>query len=87
MGMAGFGVGVFQAPNNRVMIGEVPRRRSGAAAGMMAVSRLIGQTLGALAAAFAFRLCGAGSVVPLIAASGLGVAGAFAAAARKRQGS
>ena len=61
LALAGFGMGLFQSPNNRMMMGEAPRHRSGAAAGMIAVCRLIGQTLGALAAALTFRLVGTAS--------------------------
>ncbi len=55
LAVAGFGMGLFQSPNNHTMMRDAPRVRSGAAAGMMAVCRLLGQTTGALAAALSFR--------------------------------
>ncbi|EGD58205.1 hypothetical protein Y88_0257 [Novosphingobium nitrogenifigens DSM 19370] len=54
--IAGAGFGLFQPANNRVMLGRAPRDRSGAAAGMMALSRLTGQSLGAALAGLLFRL-------------------------------
>ena len=58
MALAGLGFGLFQSPNNRAMMGAAPRRRSGAAGGMLATARLIGQTAGAAAVAVIFRLQG-----------------------------
>ena len=54
MGLCGFGFGIFNAPNNRAMITSAPPARSGGASGMMATSRLLGQTLGAALVAMAF---------------------------------
>ena len=58
MAVCGGGFGIFQSPNNRAIIGSAPRRRSGAASGMLATARLIGQTTGAAAVAITFRLQG-----------------------------
>lgn len=58
-GFAGIGFGLFQAPNNRVMIAAAPRARSGAAAGMLAMARLTGQMAGVIAAMVALRAGGA----------------------------
>jgi DHA2 family multidrug resistance protein-like MFS transporter len=44
--ICGIGFGVFQAPNNREMLSAVERRRAGAAAGVMALARTFGQTVG-----------------------------------------
>ena len=85
--MCGIGMGLFQSPNNKIMLGDAPRRRSGAAAGMMAISRILGQTLGALVAALVFRLCGTGSSVSFAAAAGFGIAAAFLSTMRRRSGS
>ena len=65
-----------------VMIGEAPRHRSGAAGGMMAACRLIGQTLGALAAALTFRLFGAASGKPFIVAAAFALIGGIESAVR-----
>ena len=45
--VCGFGFGLFQAPNNRELLANVPRDRSGNAAGILATVRTLGQTLGA----------------------------------------
>ncbi|WP_217430922.1 MFS transporter [Sphingomonas bacterium] len=72
----GFGFGLFQAPNNRTMLGVAPARRSGAAAGMLATARLVGQTLGAVVVALLFRLVGTVSVAPFLLAAALGIVAA-----------
>jgi DHA2 family multidrug resistance protein-like MFS transporter len=45
--VSGLGFGLFQAPNNRELLGSAPRNRSGAASGVLATVRLTGQSLGA----------------------------------------
>lgn len=45
--ICGAGFGLFQAPNNREMLGSAPRNRSGSAGGILATVRLTGQSLGA----------------------------------------
>ncbi|MDQ2804180.1 MAG: MFS transporter [Pseudomonadota bacterium] len=59
MAVAGFGFGFFQSPNNRLLLGSVPRDRSGGASGMLSTARLIGQTLGSALVALTFGLSGA----------------------------
>jgi DHA2 family multidrug resistance protein-like MFS transporter len=56
MAVCGVGFGFYQAPNNREMIGSAPRPRSGAAGGLQATARLLGQTLGATLVALIFRM-------------------------------
>lgn len=56
----GFGFGLFQSPNNNVLITSAPLNRSGSASGMLAMARLIGQTTGATLVALLFHLFGAG---------------------------
>ena len=51
----GVGFGLFQVPNNRTMIAAVPPARSGAAAGMLGLSRLFGQMTGVVVAGLLFR--------------------------------
>jgi DHA2 family multidrug resistance protein-like MFS transporter len=58
MAVCGIGFGFFQSPNNRAMMAAAPRRRAGAAGGMLATGRLIGQTAGAAGVALIFRLQG-----------------------------
>jgi DHA2 family multidrug resistance protein-like MFS transporter len=77
MALCGAGFGLFQSPNNRAMIGAAPRERSGAAGGMLATARLLGQTTGAVAVASGFHWLGLGSSAVLLG----GAAGAAALAA------
>ena len=76
MALCGVGFGVFQAPNNRMMLTSAPRERAGAAGGMLGTARLTGQTIGAVLTAILLHLFGdPGEVI------GLGVAAGFAALA------
>jgi MFS transporter, DHA2 family, multidrug resistance protein len=56
LAVCGLGFGFFQSPNNRTMLASAPLERSGAAAGMLAMARLTGQSTGATLAAISFRL-------------------------------
>ncbi len=56
LALSGFGFGVFQAPNNSLVISSAPIQRSGSASGMMATSRLVGQISGASAVAMLFYI-------------------------------
>src|SRR5262245_1699488 len=77
MALCRAGFGFFQAPNNRAIMGSVPRKRSGAAGGMLAAARLIGQTIGAAAVAILFGAYGEpGSNYALALAALLALAGA-----------
>jgi DHA2 family multidrug resistance protein-like MFS transporter len=58
MAVCGAGFGLFQSPNNRTIVSSAPRNRSGAAGGMLATARLLGQTSGAVAVGVAFHLSG-----------------------------
>jgi DHA2 family multidrug resistance protein-like MFS transporter len=55
MALCGLGFGLFQSPNNRMMLTAAPRERAGAAGGMLGVGRLTGQTLGAVLTAILFE--------------------------------
>ncbi|WP_312686342.1 MFS transporter [Kosakonia sp.] len=44
--LCGVGFGCFQSPNNREMLGNVPREQSGYASGVLAIMRTFGQSLG-----------------------------------------
>ncbi len=55
MALCGAGFGLFQTPNNRVLLSAAPRTRAGAASGMLATARLTGQTLGVSVASIVFR--------------------------------
>lgn len=56
MFLAGVGFGFFQTPNNRAMLGSIPRHRSGAAGGMQATTRVFGQGVGTAFVGVAFQL-------------------------------
>jgi DHA2 family multidrug resistance protein-like MFS transporter len=77
MAVCGLGFGLFQSPNNRTIVSAAPKPRSGAAGGMLATARLLGQTTGAVAVGVAFHLAGvrvtptllfAASIAALVAA-------------------
>ena len=46
--LCGIGFGLFQSPNNKLLIMSAPRERSGGAGGIQSTARLLGQTLGAV---------------------------------------
>lgn len=81
-GLAGMGFGLFQAPNNRVMLTTGPIGRAGAAAGMLSLCRLLGQSAGALMAALVLRLLGPGSLLALHMAIFIALAAACQACRR-----
>jgi DHA2 family multidrug resistance protein-like MFS transporter len=93
MAVSGLGFGFFQSPNNRLMIGSASRDRSGAASGMLATSRLLGQTLGSALVALAFGLTDAtgpagvarGTTAVVAIAAGFAALGAVVSAARLRK--
>ncbi len=58
MALCGAGFGFFQSPNSRAIVSTAPRARSGAAGGMMATARLLGQTAGAVSVAAGFHWMG-----------------------------
>jgi DHA2 family multidrug resistance protein-like MFS transporter len=72
--IAGLGFGLFQTPNNRILLLSAPKARSGAAGAMQGTARLTGQTLGAIAMAVIF------GIVPLTSAPevALALAASFA---------
>ena len=42
----GFGLGIFNSPNNSAIMGSAPRHRLGVASGLMAITRILGQITG-----------------------------------------
>ncbi|MGC5777502.1 MFS transporter [Methylobacterium sp. NFXW15] len=54
--LCGLGFGLFQSPNNRIIVTSAPRERSGGASGMQSTARLTGQSLGAAMVAVLFGL-------------------------------
>jgi DHA2 family multidrug resistance protein-like MFS transporter len=54
--ICGVGFGFFNTPNNRAILTSAPPNRAGAASGMQATSRLLGQSVGAALVALMFGL-------------------------------
>lgn len=52
--IAGLGFGLFQTPNNRVLLLSAPKARNGAAGAMQGTARLLGQTLGGISMSIIF---------------------------------
>jgi DHA2 family multidrug resistance protein-like MFS transporter len=85
LGICGLGFGLFQSPNNRVIIGSAPRERSGGASGLQSLGRLLGQSLGAVAVALVFGLArGHNTTLITGMAATLSLAAACASAFRRR---
>lgn len=56
--LCGAGFGMFQSPNNHLLLSSAPPQRTGSASGMLATARLTGQTTGAALVALMFHLFG-----------------------------
>jgi DHA2 family multidrug resistance protein-like MFS transporter len=83
MALCGLGFGFFQSPNNRTLLSAAPYARTGAAGGMLATARLLGQTLGAAGVAILFRTYpDRGSNLALSAAAAIALAAAVVSASR-----
>jgi DHA2 family multidrug resistance protein-like MFS transporter len=82
LAVCGIGFGLFQSPNNRLMIASAPRDRAGAGSGMLSTSRLVGQTTGSALVALLFGLThGGGDGVTRGTTLSIGLAAGFAAVA------
>ena len=89
MALCGLGFGMFQSPNNHIILTSAPAHRSGGASGMVGTARLTGQTLGAVLLAMIFAVFdphnGRGPVLALwLAAAFAAVAGVCSALRIKR---
>jgi len=84
MAVCGLGFGFFQSPNNRTMLSTAPLLRSGAAGGMLATSRLTGQSIGATLAAVTFRFAANAEMAAFVIAGCFALAGALASLSRLR---
>ena len=81
--LCGAGFGLFQSPNNSVLIASAPPSRSGSASGMLATARLVGQTTGAALMALLFHLLPQNSThAALMTAGGFALAAAAVSFAR-----
>ena len=81
--VCGAGFGLFQSPNNSILIASAPAYRSGSASGMLATARLVGQTTGAALMALFFHLFPANSThLALYVSASLAFIGALASSTR-----
>lgn len=88
MVICGIGFGFFQSPNLRALMFSAPPHRSGSASGIVATSRLTGQTLGAALAALCFALAGHnGATVALALGAGFAALGSLMSFLRLAVGS
>jgi DHA2 family multidrug resistance protein-like MFS transporter len=85
--LCGIGFGLFQTPNNRLMLTCAPKERSGAAGGLMTMARMIGMTMGAALATIMLDLEGTrGGWTALVVAAVAAGAGFAVSLARLRGG-
>ena len=89
MALCGAGFGLFQTPNNRLLLNSAPRERSGAGSGMLSSARLLGQTTGAALVSASFGITaarggsvGQGALVALTLAAGFSAAAAVVSSLR-----
>ena len=83
MAVCGAGFGLFQSPNNRMILTSAPRHRAGGAGGMLGTARLTGQTVGGvLTAIFLGHFAGRGEVVALLAGAAFALTAALLSALR-----
>ena len=79
LAVCGIGFGLFQSPNNRLMLASAPRERAGAGSGMVSTSRLLGQTTGSALVALIFGVTQGGvDAVELGTRLAIGMAAGFA---------
>jgi DHA2 family multidrug resistance protein-like MFS transporter len=84
LAICGLGFGLFQSPNNKILISSAPRERSGGASGLQATGRLVGQSLGTAVMAVIFELApGRQTGIALSLAAGLALVGAIASGLRR----
>lgn len=83
--LCGFGFGLFQSPNNHLLLSSAPSYRSGGASGMQATARLIGQTTGAALVALLFYIFSDNAPhAAMMLAGGLTLAGSIVSVLRIR---
>lgn len=74
--LCGIGFGFFQSPNMKALMSSVPLNRSGGAGGILAASRLLGQSIGAALVAICLYLFGVpGLAIAISLGAGLAVCG------------
>jgi len=86
MVVCGIGFGLFQSPNNKVLITSAPKERSGGASGIQSTARLLGQTLGAAFVGLLFTAHAVhGTTIALTLAAVLAGVGCVASSLRYRR--
>lgn len=84
LGVTALGFGLFFSPNTRLLIGRSPRARAAAAGGLLSTSRLLGQTLAAVAVGILLAGGIGSGPAPFLVASGLAMLAAICSMARYR---
>lgn len=87
LAICGVGYGLYQTPNNVVMVMSTPTVRAGAAGGLQSTARLVGQTLGAIIVGGVFAMSGdvlTGSVACLYYSVAIGVVAGVMSLCRTR---
>jgi DHA2 family multidrug resistance protein-like MFS transporter len=64
--LCGIGFGFFQSPNMKAIMSSAPLHRSGGAGGILATSRLLGQSIGAALVAMCMHALGTDGLVAVI---------------------
>lgn len=83
LALCGAGFGLFQSPNNSILIASAPPERSGSASGMLATARLVGQTTGAALMALLFHITPRNSThMALVTAACFALLGALVSGSR-----
>lgn len=83
--LCGFGFGLFQSPNNHLLLSSAPSYRTGGASGMQATARLVGQTMGAALVALLFYINGDRAPhAAMLLASGFTLCGSLVSCSRLR---
>ena len=82
MALCGAGFGLFLSPNARLIIGSAPRSRAASAGGLIATTRLTGQTLGATLVAVLLAMGVGTTRLPPLVAAGLAVIAGVCSLAR-----
>jgi DHA2 family multidrug resistance protein-like MFS transporter len=84
--VAGVGFGMFQTPNNRILLLSAPKSRGGAAGAMQGTARLLGQTLGGISMSIMFALfpLSAALQVAVITSAGCAVTASLVSLGRAR---
>jgi MFS transporter, DHA2 family, multidrug resistance protein len=75
--LCGVGFGLFQTPNNRLLITCAPKERSGAAGGLMTMARMLGMTMGAAIATILLDLKGTAGAMTAFVVAAVAAGGGF----------